>query len=386
MSEPPVADKLIAGARGATGLTDFGDPPIRPALDKIVEALDDEARLNPLGRAGREQSLLAILVNRLLLQAHLEACPDVLDDEVGTPVVIVGLPRSGTTKVQRMLAADRRLNSLAFWECLSPMPMSDSPDDVASRIGFAQAYADALRQSPEFFAAHPVIPEEPEEDMVIMRHSLLNESLDAEVRVPSYIRWLRTQDRNPMYRQLAVWLRILARQHGKVGEPWVLKGTYHGAHLDVLLEHLPNARIVYCHRDPVETIASYCSLVSNMRRLSSDEIDEHGVGQELVRFWSEHLRQTLQARGRVPDDRVLDVAYADIVCDGMGVAERIYDFAGLPLTDAARADLKGWENDNAQHKHGRHRYAVTDYGLTDDLIARACDQYRTQFADYATGR
>lgn len=382
MSDPLSVEQLVAAACGATGLSDFGEPPLHPALDHIVTGLNDEARLNVPGRAGREQALIGVLVNRLLLQARLTAQPDLLDDPVGTPVVVVGLPRSGTTKLQRMLAADRRLNSIKFWECLSPVPLSDSPDDVATRIGFATAYSDALRQSPEFFAAHPVIPEEPEEEMVVMRHSLLNESLDAEVRVPSYIRWLQGQDRGPMYAQLAVFLRLLARQHDKIGDPWILKGTYHGAHLDTLLEHLPNARIVYCHRDPVQTIASYCSLVSKMRRLSSDDVDEHDVGQELMNFWPAHLEQTLAARARVPAENILDLAYTDIVADGLGAAERIYDFAGLELTEQARADLAGWNADNAQHKHGRHSYDVTDYGLTDELIAQACDQYRKQFADY----
>jgi hypothetical protein len=380
--EQIVADELIAGARAATGLTDFGDPSIEPALGKIVDALNNDARLNAVGRDARAQSLTGVLVNRLLLAAHLEARPDVVDDQLGTPVVVVGLPRSGTTKLQRMIAADERLNSIKFWECLCPMPLSDSSDDVQVRIGQAEAYCVALRQSPEFFAAHPVVAEEPEEDMVVMRHSLLNESLDAEVRVPSYVRWLQGQDRAPMYRQLAIWLRVLARQHGKVGEPWILKGTYHGAHLDVLLEHLPDARIVYCHRDPVETIASYCSLVSKMRRLCSDEVDLHDVGQELLGFWSWHLNETLQARDRLPDDRILDLAYHDIVRDGMGLTERIYDFGGLTLTDSARAAISTWDRDNARDKHGRHEYAVTDYGLTDEMIAQACDQYRKQYADY----
>lgn len=380
--EPIVADELIAEAHVATGLTDFGDPPILPALYKIVDALNDEARLSPFGREARAQSLRGVLVNRLLLEGLLQAQPGILDDEIGTPVVIVGLPRSGTTKLQRMIASDPRLNSIKMWECLFPMPLSARPDDRNTRVGLAEDFCDSFRALPEFYAAHPVMADEPDEEMVLMRHSLLNESLDAEVKVPSFIHWLRGQDRTPMYQQLAVWLRVLAREHGKVGGPWILKGTYHGAHLDVLLDQLPQAKIVYCHRDPVQTIASYCSLVSKMRCLCSDDVDNFDVGQELLTFWSAHLAQTMEVRGRLPEGHVLDVAYSEIVRDGVGVAERIYDFADLDFNPAAREAISAWEQDNAQHKHGRHAYTVTDYGLTDDMIANECDQYRKQYADF----
>lgn len=376
------APQLIAAACAATGFDDFGEPPLSPVLDRMIQAINEEAYLTRFGSTARGEHIVHLLSNRLRLMETLRRRPELAQQPLGRLVIIVGLPRSGTTKMQRMMARDERFNTILAWECLSPVPLSDDPSERQQRIQIAESFCNAFKTNlPAFYAAHPIEAHEPEEDMVLMQHSFLTESLDAEMHIPGFIEWLKTQDHAPMYRQFGLFLRVLADQHGKVGQPWLLKGTYHGIHLDVLIEAFPGARIVYFHRDPVETIASYASLVSKMRHMLSDQVDNREVGQELLRYWSWHQHRMLQVRDSLPDGAVLDVAYPDIVRNAGEVAERMYAFAGIELTNQARAAMTDWEAGNAQHRHGKHEYVTTDYGITPEKIAESCFEYRRRFIE-----
>ena len=377
------AVELIAAARAAVpGLEDFGAPPLSPVFERMVQAMNQEGRLSERGATGRGQHIVHLLSNRLRLTNMLRRRPELATAPLGRPVVIVGLPRSGTTKMQRMLVRDEQFNSIMTWECLSPVPLSDDPDERQKRIQIGEGFCSAFKTYfPDFYAAHPIEAHEPEEDMVLMQHSFLTESLDAEMHVPGFVDWLRTQDHEPMYRQLSLLLRVLAEQHGKIGQPWLLKGTYHGICLDVLLKVFPDAKVVYFHRDPVETIASYASLVSKMRRMLSDEVDSREVGQELLRYWAWHQNKMLQVRDTLPKGAILDIDYPDILRNASMVAERIYAFAGLNLTSKARAAMLAWETQNAQHRHGKHDYAIADYGISAAQIKTACAVYRQRFIE-----
>ena len=376
-----VAD-LIAAARAATGLEDFGEPSLSPVLDRVVQAINEEGRLSERGAAGRSQHMVHLLSNRLRLMDILRRRPALAEAPLGRPIVIVGLPRSGTTKMHRMITRDDRFNTIMTWECLSPVPLSDDPNERQARISIGEGFCNAFKTHfPVYYAAHAVEAHEPEEDMVVMQHSFLTESIDAEMHVPSFIEWLKTQDFEPMYRQFGLLLRVLADQHGKAGQPWLLKGTYHGIHLDVLLKVFPDARIVYFHRDPVDTIASYASLVSKMRHMLSDDVDNREVGQELLRYWSWHQNRMLQVRDALPAGTILDIGYPDIVRNAAKVAERMYEFAGIDLTDTARASMAAWEAENMQHRHGKHEYVTSDYGITSEQIATACAEYRRRFIE-----
>lgn len=373
-----IAD-LLAAARQSTGLEDFGAPALSPALDKLVDSLHQEARLTDVGIEARIQRMVSLLINRLKLMDILKRRPDIANAELGTPIFVIGLPRSGTTKMQRIIAADSRFNHTAMWETLFPVPLSDSADDRATRIGYCQAFCDALNKLPDMEAVHTFGPLVPEEDVILLQHGFMVEAIDPELRAPTYMRWLRTADRRGSYQQEANFLRVLADAHGKTGDPWILKGTYHGTQLDVILDVMPNAKFIYCHRDPLDNIPSYCSLLNRMRRLLSDEVDKIELGREILEYWSGHLHDMIEVRKRIPADRIFDLPYGDIVWRMPEALEKIYAFAGIPLTDEARAAHRRWEADNAINKHGRHEYDLRDYGLTEKQIAEACSEYRAMF-------
>lgn len=373
-------NEMIETACTSTGLKDFGDPPLFPALEVMVKSINEEANLTDFGAEMRRQKIIQLLVNRLLLSEMLKKQPELNETQLGPQLIIVGLPRSGTTKMLRMLCRDKRFNNIALWENAFPIPLSDSPDDRKKRIDFGQAFCDAVQQAaPGFYAVHPIDSEEPEEEMVLMHHSFLTEAIDAEMYVPTYQEWLQQQERRPMYKQLRTWLKVLANEHHKPNDPWILKGTYHGPYLDILLELFPEAKVVYSHRDPVDTISSYCSLVARLRSLLSDSVDKQAIGPEMLATWSSQQNNMMHARARADDSRILDLGYPDIVRNMSEIIERVYEFAGIELTDEVKATFAVWEQENAQHKHGKHEYKTEEFGISREDIAQSFKDYREEY-------
>jgi Sulfotransferase family len=374
------SNEMIDAACAATRLKDFGDPPLFPALEVMVKSINEEANLTDFGAEMRRQKIIQLLVNRLLLTDRLKRQPELNEISLGPQLIIVGLPRSGTTKMLRMLCRDRRFNNIALWENSFPIALSDSPDDRQKRIEYGQAFCDAVQQAaPDFYAVHPIDSEEPEEEMVLMQHSFLTEAIDAEMYVPSYQAWLREQNKRPMYEQLRTWLKVLAYEHGKPNNPWILKGTYHGPYLDILLDVFPESKVIYSHRDPVDTISSYCSLIAKLRSLLSERVNKQDVGPELLHTWVGQQNAMMQARARADESRILDLAYPDIVRNMSAVIERVYDFADIELTDETKEAFADWEQENAQHKHGKHEYRTEEFGISKADIAEAFKDYRDKY-------
>lgn len=374
------ADRLIEQSCAGTGLSNFGDPALDPPFFAMVDAINESAALTPQGAEGRRHHIKHLLSNRLKLNEYIRQNPNVTASEINTPIFIIGLPRSGTTKLHRLMAKDPQFNSTPLWECFSPIPALDGSDDRAERFGYADTFCRALAdECPEFFAAHPIFADEPEECHALMQHSFQTESIEAELRIPDHIHWLSELDHTPMYEQHALILRVLGQVRQHPGRPWLLKGVYHAISLDIILALHPSAVIVHCHRDPVDTIASYASLICKMRTMLSDHVDPRQVGPEILAHWSFHLERALEVRDRVPNDRIIDVPYAEIVGDIRGVVEKVYHTAELQLSCEAVEKMTNWDDDNPQHKLGRHRYTAEEYGLSSGQIAEHCSSYRSRF-------
>jgi len=366
------AETLIAAARKATGLAEFGDPPLRPTLDILLGAILDQARLTEAGLQARWRHIDRLLCNRLRLEAA--ASPPVKTSPL---VFIVGMPRSGTTKLHRMLARDPGVNFVPTWRHLYPVPLTPDPSETAIRKQLGAMFAQGFKtQAAECYQAHPIDAEEPEEETWLMQHSFLTESVEAELAVPGYLVWLRTQDMRPVYRQMARFLAAIAGQHPDPGRPWILKGTFHGAYLDILFDTFPDARAIYCHRDPVASLPSYCSLVERLRRQQSDHVDRARLGADLLDWYADHQGRMMTARGRVPAGRILDLPYEAIRDDAAEVLRRISEFLDRPLDLPAMLD---WEAAQRQAGHDRHVYAAADYGLDARRIADRTEIYRTAY-------
>jgi hypothetical protein len=372
--------RLLETARRRAGLSDFGDAGFRAPLRMLLASLEEEARLTPLGRLIQRGRMVDLLVNRLRAEALLEARPEIREIDLGPVVVIAGLQRTGTTLLHRLLAADPRMRSLAAWEALSPLPWpGERPGRADARVRRARRAERGLAYlAPQFFAIHPAEHDAPEEDVLLLDVSFMSQAPEATFHVPRYAAWLERQDHGPAYRYMRKLMQILLWQ--RPGCSWVLKSPHHMEHVDELLQALPRARIVQTHRDPQKTLPSFWSMVAHARGVFSDVVD----AEEVARHWLRKTRRVLDRMGasreRWGADRFLDVSYDDLLDDPLGEVKRIYDFAGLELTGECRVEMERALRRNVQHRYGRHRYRVQDFGLTPREIEDALGAYRERFA------
>ncbi|MFW6050253.1 MAG: sulfotransferase family protein [Myxococcota bacterium] len=385
LPEPPLeVEALMAEARRSAGLHDFGDESFREPLEVLVESIEREARLHPLGRRITRGRLVGVLRNRLRVHALLERHPEVRAETVRAPIVVAGVQRTGTTLLHRVLAAHPGLRALASWEALHPAPARRQlPFGPDPRLLDAKLAEWGLRVlAPDFFAIHPVQATAPEEDVLLLDQSLLSTVPEATLRVPTYSRWLESRDPTPAYAYMKILLGLLQWQRHAAQPPgrWVLKTPHHLEWLDVLFAVFPDAVVVQTHRDPTVTLASFCSMIAHGRAVFSDAVDRHEIGREWSRKVRRMVERAMATRDRSGEDRFVDVRYRDLVADPMAQVRRIAERAHLPLTPEAEERMRRTLSGNPQHKHGVHRYRLEDYGLRRDEVERTFADYRERFA------
>ncbi len=366
---------LLAAASRRHRLDDFGDDSFREPLSRLLDAVAREADLHPLGRLITRERLIGVLGNRLRAQQLFRAHPEILELELAPPLVVTGLQRTGTTLLHRLLAADPRTRAIASWEAVNPAPFP-ARNGRDPRHAIATRSEQALRYlAPDFFAIHPVEADAPEEDSILLDFSFLSPVAEATLRVPSYSRWLDAQDLAPAYRYLVQLLKLLAWQRGPAR--FVLKTPAHLPYLDLLVTALPGARIIHTHRDPAQTLPSYCSMIAHGRGIFSDAIDPLELGEELLRKQSGMLLRAVELRRASPslDAQVLDLEYRALVEDPLAAVERIYEFASLPFDARARGAVEAALQRNKKDRFGKHRYALADFGLDEARVAAAFAPY-----------
>ncbi|NVK43996.1 MAG: sulfotransferase [Oceanospirillaceae bacterium] len=376
---------LIAEAEAATGLADFGDWPFREALAQLLQSLDTEAGLTTAGRAVHRQRIVDILRTRLRFEAYLKRHPEILDERIGAPVFILGLPRTGTTLLQRLLAADPRFHSAAFWETRFPVPFEelDFADPADPRIDTTRAeVAGMLAAVPELASIHPLEAEAADEEITLLEQSFYSTNPLASANVPGFGAWVESQDQTGGYRYLKQLLQFLQwqkRQRGIEAERWVLKSPHHIHHLEVLLKVFPDARVIQTHRDPLQTIPSLASFVHTLRRLTSDSCRAEAAGEQWSLKMARGLAHCLAVRDGASPDVFLDIAFEETVGDPMRVLEKVYAFLGTPLTDGALAAIARWRAANPREKRAPHHYSLAQFGLSEAQIARDFAQYRERY-------
>ena len=369
-------DTLVAEARRKEGVEDLGDARFREPLGVLCEAYD-AAPLSEVGRWILRAGLVHSLRTRLRTQEWVRRYPEVLAERVEDPIVVVGMMRSGTPLVQRLLAADPARCAAAGWEVLEAAPPLDAdPSDPAPRIerGLARE-AQTREHAPELFSIHPMHALEAEEEIVFLADAFLSHVPESGAHVPGYRSWLDAQDLSPAYDPLHLVLQLLQWQKRLRGEPvgrWVLKTPAHLGYLDTLRARFPGLHLVHLHRDPLETIPSGASLNTVLHRLHSDTVDPQRIGRE----WLERMGWThdraLDTRERWARDatapRVTDIAFRSAVADPWPQVARVYDDLGTRLTDEAQTSMRTWL-DRRPPDPRRPAYTAEDFGLTPAGIA-----------------
>jgi hypothetical protein len=386
---------LLTSARRTTGLDRLEDTSWRESLRRLLDSMESEARLHPLGRIIARQKLTGALVNRLRAEWLRDLHSDIDATPVEAPVFIAGLQRTGTTVLHRLLALDPALRPLPSWEALNPAPVRDPrhpdsrhPDSLGlashdpggrpdGRLAQARLAERALRYlAPDFFAIHPVEAESPEEDVLLLDLCFHGTTPESIHRVPTFAAWLETRDAVPAYRDFRSWIQLLLWQ--RPGR-WLGKTPHHLEFLDALFEVFPDAKVIQTHRDPAKVTASFCSMISHARGLSSDHVDPAEVGAHWSRKQHRMVTRGMASRDRLGEGAFLDVHYADLVSDPLKQVRRVYDFLEMPLGDEIGRAMRAWIADHPQHRHGRHRYHLEDFGLDPAALDRDFAAYRERF-------
>ena len=373
------AAALMTAASAEAGLSDFRDDEFHEPLQRFLQSAREEARMGDMGVATLAQDTIRLLTNRLLLQADLTAHPEIVDEDVSDPIVIVGNPRTGTTKLQRMLGAHPRIQSVKLWQILFPGRLPGADPDP--RLAMARAFQQQLTEAfPAFMAAHPMVADEPEEEALIAQMTF--DRIGAHnwfYRTPTYHDWVKDRDQHAAYGYLREVLQHLQWQGGGRRGPWVLKSPVHTGNISTLLETFPKATVVHCHRDHVKTVPSFCGLVELIRTSRGQEGDQAELGAFLRDELAMHWRQNLVARLSLPADQILDVMFDEIVADPIAVIGRIFAARGQQLDEADGKRMLTWDAENPADKHGVHRYSLEQYGLSAESVHEAFVDYYAHF-------
>ena len=368
-------ESLMAAAARYSGYSDWGDDSFREGLRILLQSLRKDSRLHLMGWISIHHMLISHLSNRLCIHHELKENPEILKEEIHRPLFITGMPRSGSTLLQRLLSTDPASRCLHFWEAVRPAPLRRArSQDPYPRIAEARKMLRYMhRMIPDYNTVHPMNPEYPEECFILFINTFASPEFGLFVQTPQYNDWAYRQDKIPVYHYYRKQLQLL--QFRCRGERWVLKAPVHVGFLDALLAVFPDACIVHTHRDPLKVVPSTFSLIARLRGMYSDGIDLDSIGQRVVERSSNLLERGAQVRDTANPAQFYDVHYNNLMQDPIGTVRGIYEYFDYMFDDGLEEQMRQWLAKNPQGKHGRHRYSLEQFGLSREQVAK-------QFASY----
>jgi Sulfotransferase family len=365
----PTRDTLLAEASEQTRLDAFGPGDFRDGLDVLLESLARDADLDPSTDAGVVDDLRRRLVNRLEVEAWYADHPEIEDLPVLGPIDINGLPRTGTTALANMLSLDPQFRSLRQWEQARPCPPPTLEGEATDerRLQLAREN-DALPA--ELKAMHLYEVDASVEDTWLL--GMAYHGQQYTVPVYGYHAWWRTADARPAYEYHRRVVKLLASR--RPPHLWLFKAPHHNFHLEAILDAYPDAQFVMTHRDPARAVPSWASLVSSIFPESATTLDLHRLGHEVSNHLRVGVEQAMAARGRIDEDRFLDVHHRKFVTDPMGTVRSVYQFLGYDLTPEVERTIADWTVVNRSGAQGTHHYTAEQFGLSE---AQLHDDFRS---------
>jgi hypothetical protein len=370
-------DDLMQMAKQQTGLNDFGVAGFVERLGVLCAALRTEARLGPIGKLTVGGLMVQLLKNRLLVEDLIRRHPEIEQVEIVRPIIVCGLPRTGTTHLHNLMAADPALRSLPYWESLEPVlpdaeqPAAGEPDPRLARTEMALGLVNALM--PLFERMHEMTVEHVHEEIQLLAIDFSSMLFETTAPMPSWRDYYLAHDQTPHYAYLKRVLQVLTWLRG--GDRWVLKSPQHIEQFGPLLATFPDATFVVTHRDPIAVTASVTTMLAYTARMSRADPDP----PEVAGYWSDRLERMLRAcvrdRDLLPAAQTIDVPFDEFMADDVAMVERIYAMAGQPMTGESRGAM-----DAFMTGHPRGRFGSIVYDLDELGIDR--EERRTALAFY----
>lgn len=340
-------------------------------LAVLLDDLHHEARLTDFGRLVAHGSILKVMKERMWFEALLAEHAEIDAIELAPPIIVVGPMRSGSTRMQRLLAADPGHDALKLFEAQCPVPgpkvraahASGKPDPRIAQVGRALRFVTSI--NPAIGHIHPTGPLEVDEELGLNEQSLSGAIIEAQRRLPNFARYCEAVDQTPVYRRLKQLLKLRAWFGGHdPARPLVLKTPQHMQDLAALHSVFPDAHFLFLHREPVAVVASGASLAWNQMVVQSDHVDAHWVGREWLHKTAHRMTVTNNVRLRIPAARQFDLHFDAVTADWRHAVALVYRWLGQELRpEAVRAMEVYVARAAAQHGYDRHRYRLEDFGL-----------------------
>lgn len=368
-------DSLIRAARKVTGLYNFGKDFWDEPLDRLLYSIKEEAGLHPIGNFITRQRMINLLCARLRAEELFRRYPAILEQPLLPAWVILGLQRTGTTKLHRLLAADEQHRVLLSWEAINPVPLGDHDGKPDKRIAIARTNERALRlMAPGFFAIHPVEHNAPEEDILLLDATFLSTTPEATMNVPSYSAWLEKTDQSPAYAYMVKLLKLLQWQ--RPGKRWILKSPHHLEFIDLIDRHFDEVHFLWTHREVTECIPSFISMAAHSRVIFSDQADGNAIARHWIRKTGYMLQKGLDYRNtNQHKNQFTDIFYNDLKDASAEVLTRIYQLHG-GMTPELLSRFEKAERENPMRKYGIHDYQLKDFGVDFSDIENQTKPYR----------
>ena len=386
--QPFDADELLAAARARTGLSDLGTPDPNEAFRILVGAMNDQGQIAPDRRDHVKAFLIRLLANRMWMAQDIKDHPAILDQPLKTPVVILPQPRTGSTKLQRLLGASDNFQNMLWWQIYNIARRPGLPDGGAGlrRQETRDFDAWALSVVPDLVKGHMLFADEPEEEQMLNEETFWSPKLSMQLSGLGLARWLDGRDDSHVYDRLVIQLKYMQWQHYDGSRPFLLKSPLNVGKEDQLMRVFGRGfRSICPHRDPVNIVVSIAQACEYYRRMFSDVPPEKVArifGTICLRGFSSAARRHIAWRDANPDMAVLDLAFNDINRNTHDVLERIYAFLGLELTPAIRQKVDAWERDAERNRFGRGSYTPEQFGLTKAQIHTEFEEYLDRFGAY----
>jgi len=370
---------ILRRASRATGLEDFGDPFFEEGLDQLIEAANN-ANMTNLADIVLRQTFIRAAQNRLWMQDHVKRNPHVLDVEVKRPIFVLGFPRTGTTVLQNLLCLEEERRALKFWELITPVPtgLPEAKDEFLRIRAARRMLSAAYMVAPEMAEVHYIDAMTNEECWPLMSNAFTVLNYDLQSGLRGYGEWLMKRDMVESYREYKRYLQVLLSQ--RPAQQLVLKCPEHLWFVDALLEVFPDACIVWTHRDPVPTIASYCSLISMQWRTLYGRFNPHELGEHITQRFHLGVQRAMKARASADPKRFFDVNFHNLVADYEGTVQEISEYFGLPFHADMPSRIDGYLGNERADAKGKHKYSVDRYGIDVDDVHRRYAEYISSFA------
>ena len=381
------SQSVLQEASQATGLEDFGPPDFLARLELLCDEWGSDTSLVNLGRLSLRNKLLQHAKSRLLIQDVLSRHPEIHEVEIQAPIIVAGLPRSGTTHLLNLMAADSRLRALPLWESYEPIPL---PGESLLENGIDPRYQrceDTWQMmqslSPLLAAMHPMSPDHIHEELELMGPDFSSYNYEWLSVSPRWRDHYYATDQTPHYEYMKTVLKILTWQDGDTSGAstrWVLKCPQHLEQLPVLQSVFADATFAVTHRDPVSVVQSAATMLAYGQRISRKHVDVRG----LIQYWTDRVVHLLQAcvldRASLPDERSIDVPFQEFMADDLAMVARIYAKADLPMTAQSGAELQAFIDEHPRGKHGSIVYNLReDFGVEPSALRARFDFYFDRF-------